>query len=173
MSGSTKFCSQNHFVKICHSWKFWCQNLSSWNSWVEQLEHFTFIDAKQNATWILTKWKFTFVDDYVHFCHVCHSFDIMVSFLTCARACDSSCDVYCVCYETFMTARMTTRMTKFMISLVCVAVRSLVGNVGVIVENVGQQFWSKCAGSVIASSVRPLILSNIHHTFSWFYRLSR
>ena len=49
MTGSTKFCSQNHFVKICHSWKFWWQNLSSWNSWVEQLEHFTFIDAKQNA----------------------------------------------------------------------------------------------------------------------------
>ena len=39
---------------------------------------------------------------------------------------------------------------SFMISLVCAAVRSLVGNVGVIAENVGQQFWSKCAGSVSA-----------------------
>ena len=55
---------------------------------------------------------------------------------------------------------MDSRMTKFMISLICVAVRSLVGNVGVIVENVGQQFWSKCAGSVTASSVRPVYLSD-------------
>ena len=38
--------------------------------------------CKQNAAWILTKWKFTlcgFVDD---FWHVWHSFDIVVSFLT-------------------------------------------------------------------------------------------
>ena len=92
------------------------------------------------------------------FCHLFLSFifvvrDFIYDFIfdMCKRLLPRACDVYCVCYETFMT----TRMTKFMISLVCVAVRSLVGNVGVIVENVGQQFWSKCAGSVIASSVRP------------------
>ena len=62
--------------------KFWWQNLSFMEvmSGPNRTLHFHW--CKQNAAWILTKWKFTlcgFVDD---FWHVWHSFDIVVSFLT-------------------------------------------------------------------------------------------
>ena len=62
--------------------KFWWQNLSSWKSWVDQIEHFIFIDASrmQHESW--RSENSPFVDLLMIFDRVLMSFDIVVSFLT-------------------------------------------------------------------------------------------